>query len=61
MRTKQIDRRLWRPWFAWRPVRLDYGQGALVWLETIDRCDIWHAADRERFWKSVYRDLVVDE
>lgn len=28
----------WRPWFAWRPVRIKAGRmSRWVWLETVDR------------------------
>ena len=28
----------WAPWFAWRPVSIDYPDGtALVWLEWVER------------------------
>ncbi len=32
---KEEEDAIWKPWFAWRPVKLDNGQYA--WLETVFR------------------------
>jgi hypothetical protein len=47
-----VDR--WQRWFAWRPVVLDNGWGATVWLETVER----KALGSSYHWGVVYQSVA---
>jgi hypothetical protein len=38
MRSKQIKKEKWNPWFAWYPVTVGNER---VWLETVERKKYW--------------------
>lgn len=48
MRWKNRNYSEWKPWFAWRPVKLETGEW--VWWEAVFRrysCDIWERSRRQ--------------
>ena len=53
----KAERAQWRPWFAWRPVRVDFTDGthAWVWLERVERSWVRYCDEGNCCWSGRYR------
>jgi hypothetical protein len=47
----------WRPWFAWRPVKVS---GVWVWLEKVERRQVWHGPDVYGYTETQYRLILAE-
>lgn len=58
MRTpSRTERERWRPWFAWRPVRVQLSEetSEWAWLERVDRSWTLECEEGHCWWQGRYR------